>query len=634
MVALNVQDWTPYSEIVEHATELFLGEIQFIKKDIVDTILRPLQTAGLIEFRKQAKKDITTTEGRGGKTGDVKPTPMFEKEVAAPILDALYLSAGFQKVRALRSKSLEQIVADVKQKADMQKSGTALEILAIRLCQMLSLDFMGWRETDVEVAGGGEVDAMLHSARLVYSRWQIQCKVGGITLEAVAKEVGMQTVTLANVLLLVSTGPATDSAETFRRKNITNSNLNIIFLDGANLQKIIKNNSALVEILQTQARAALSLKPRPSGLKSSPPLTPSDEEGEDSEKKKYEEDSAESEEQEIIVTPAYRTKAGKMFNGDALEVLPALIKEGFRAKLIITSPPFALLRQKAYGNEDSDSYLEWFDQFIPHFKRILDPQGSLVIDIGGSWVRGMPVRSTYQFKLMLRLCECGFYLAQDFYHYNPARLPTPAEWVTIRRLRVKDAINNVWWLTLDPFIKVDNRRVLAPYSDSMKGLLKNGYKPAMRPSGHDISDKFQKDNGGAIPPNVLQFSNTESNSHYLRRCREENLKAHPARFPQALPEFFIKYVTDPGDLVLDPFAGSGVSGAAAEKLGREWIGIELDSNYVKGSQFRFEPGADEEEVVAPVVQPIPPLKRDLPAPPPRKMKRKKTVVTSGEVMLL
>jgi site-specific DNA-methyltransferase (cytosine-N4-specific) len=154
--------------------------------------------------------------------------------------------------------------------------------------------------------------------------------------------------------------------------------------------------------------------------------------------------------------------------------------------------------------------------------------------------------------------------------------------------RVKDAINNVWWLALDPFLKVDNRRVLLPYSESMKDLLRNGYKPKLRPSGHDISNKFQKDNNGAIPPNLLRFANTESNSYYLQRCHQENIKPHPARFPQALPEFFIKLLTDPGDTVLDPFAGSNVTGAAAEALGRRWISIELDPAYVAGSRFRFE----------------------------------------------
>jgi DNA modification methylase len=155
-------------------------------------------------------------------------------------------------------------------------------------------------------------------------------------------------------------------------------------------------------------------------------------------------------------------------------------------------------------------------------------------------------------------------------------------------MRVKDAINNVWWLTRDPFAHADNRQVLLPYSDSMKSLIKNGYKAALRPSGHDISTKFQKDNGGSIPPNLLTFANTDSGGYYLRRCKAEGVKPHPARFPQGLPEFFIKFLTKPGDLVIDPFAGSNVTGAAAETLRRRWIGIELDPAYAAASRFRFE----------------------------------------------
>lgn len=123
----------------------------------------------------------------------------------------------------------------------------------------------------------------------------------------------------------------------------------------------------------------------------------------------------------------------------------------------------------------------------------------------------------------------------------------------------------------------------------MRDLLKNGYKAQLRPSGHDISTKFQKDNNGSIPPNLLEFSNTESNSYYLRRCKEVGVKPHPARYPIALPEFFINFLTEPGDLILDPFAGSNVTGAAAEALGRQWISVELDRMYVQASQFRFEP---------------------------------------------
>lgn len=592
MLALNAQDWHPYNVIVRHAESLYSGEVHYNWKEIVSTVLQPLQKTGLVEIRKRTKEDKKKPEGRGGKTTDVRPTALFEKELAEPLLAALFKGAGHVDLRTIRRKSLQEIVADIKHVADPNKSGKALEMLAIRLCQMLDLDFMGWRETDVQVAGGGEVDAMMHSARLVYSRWQVQCKVGQISLEAVAKEVGMQPVTLANVILVISTGKITEGAAEYRRRIVSTSNLNIIFLDGGALQRIINDSSALVEVLRQQAHEALSLKPWGNQKR---PVNQQPKKKDDGEAYVLNEDSPEYGGPNKVIPqlpkPAYTTASGAMYRGDALELLPALVAEGFRAKLIVTSPPFALVRKKEYGNEDSDSYIEWFAQFIPHFKRILEPQGSLVIDIGGAWIKGLPARSTYQFKLLLRLCESGFYLAQDFYHYNPARLPTPAEWVTVRRLRVKDAINNVWWLTLDPFVDADNRRVLAPYSDSMKTLIKRGYRPALRPSGHDISDKFGKDNGGAIPPNLLEFANTDSNGYYLRRCKETNTKPHPARFPQPLPEFFIRFLTNVGDLVYDPFAGSNVTGAAAESLGRRWLATELNDIYVQASKFRFEPEA-------------------------------------------
>jgi len=122
----------------------------------------------------------------------------------------------------------------------------------------------------------------------------------------------------------------------------------------------------------------------------------------------------------------------------------------------------------------------------------------------------------------------------------------------------------------------------------MKKLLKNGYKPALRPSGHDISDKFDRDNNGAIPPNLLTIANTESNSAYLRRCKEVGIKPHPARFPQSFADFFIRFLTGEGDCVLDPFAGSNTTGYAAEHLKRKWITIEIEKDYLLGSAYRFE----------------------------------------------
>ena len=254
------------------------------------------------------------------------------------------------------------------------------------------------------------------------------------------------------------------------------------------------------------------------------------------------------------VEPFHETPLGQIVQGDSVEVLATYADRS--VDLIMTSPPFGLVRKKDYGNVEANQYVEWFKPFAAEFHRVLKDSGSLVIDIGGSWNRGYPTRSLYHFKLLIMLCEeFGFHLAQDFYWWNPSKLPTPAEWVTVRRVRVKDAINTVWWLSKTPWPKASNRRVLQPYSPSMQELLSKGYRAKKRPSGHDISEKFGTNNGAAIPPNLIAIPNTESNSFYLRYCEENGFKPHPARYPAELPEYFIRMLTEPGDLVVDPFAG-------------------------------------------------------------------------------
>jgi site-specific DNA-methyltransferase (cytosine-N4-specific) len=190
---------------------------------------------------------------------------------------------------------------------------------------------------------------------------------------------------------------------------------------------------------------------------------------------------------------------------------------------------------------------------------------------------------------MMLVEEFGFHLCQEHYWWNPSKLPTPAEWVNVRRVRVKDAVNTIWWLSPTPWPKANNRRVLAPYSPAMKDLMRNGYTAKLRPSGHNISDKFGKDNGGAVPPNLLAIANTESNGSYQDFCREQDIDIHPARFPAQLPEYFIRFLTDPGDLVVDPFGGSCVTGAVAENLRRKWVCTELSEDYLKGALARFSP---------------------------------------------
>ena len=286
-----------------------------------------------------------------------------------------------------------------------------------------------------------------------------------------------------------------------------------------------------------------------------------------------------------LAQPYYTTDEGAAYLGNSLDLMAKLPDQCI--DLIMTSPPFALQRKKEYGNVPASEYVAWFKPFGAEMQRILKDSGSLVIHIGGSWNKGTPTRSLYHYELLIDLCR-EFYLAQELFWFNPAKLPSPAEWVTVRRIRIKDAVDYVWWLSKDPFPKADNRQILQKYSESMEQLLKKGYKPSRRPSGHEISDKFLRDNNGAIPPNILTIANTDSNGHYLRACRNSGIKPHPARYPLELPAFFIRFLTDASDLVLDPFSGSNVTGEAAERLRRRWLSFELNAEYLTGSRFRFD----------------------------------------------
>ncbi len=290
--------------------------------------------------------------------------------------------------------------------------------------------------------------------------------------------------------------------------------------------------------------------------------------------------------------PLYVTRYGCAIVGDAISLLGEL--EDRSVDLVMTSPPFALRRQKSYGNVEEMDYVAWIIPFAKEVFRVLKTTGSFVLDLGGAYRAGIPSRSLYNFRVLLALCDdVGFHLAEDFYWFNPAKLPSPIEWVNKRKIRAKDAVNTIWWLSKTEFPKADVRKVLSPYSERMKKLIQDPdrfYQPKKRPSGHDISTSFSKDNGGAIPSNLLTIPNTDSNSCYLRLCKEFELDRHPARFPAEVPEFFIKMLTDKGDLVLDIFGGSNTTGFAAEALSRKWLTFDLSRDYLVTSVFRFLEG--------------------------------------------
>ena len=296
----------------------------------------------------------------------------------------------------------------------------------------------------------------------------------------------------------------------------------------------------------------------------------------------------------------YATDRGKAIVGDSLELMKKIPDNSIN--LVITSPPFALQRQKEYGNKEQTEYIDWILDFTQEVQRIIKEDGSFVIDLGGAYQRGIPIRSLYNFRLLIRMCdEQNWKLAEEFFWHNPAKLPSPIEWVNKRKVRAKDSVNTVWWLSKSEFPKADIRKVLTEYSGRMKKLLEDSakfYTPKKRPSGHDISDHFARDNGGAIPSNLLQIPNTDSNSQYLTYCKLLSISVHPARYPSALPEFFIKLLTDENDIVLDIFAGSNTTGWTAQMLNRNWLSFELEQQYLAASAFRFLANLSKDEAIS------------------------------------
>lgn len=308
----------------------------------------------------------------------------------------------------------------------------------------------------------------------------------------------------------------------------------------------------------------------------------------------------------------HETAKGQYWNGDVTDLLSGELGEQLRGKvqLILTSPPFPLNSKKSYGNLNGEEYLTWFESLAPRFASLLTDDGSIVVEMGNSWVSGRPVQSLLHLESLLAFVkhrDADLRLCQQFVCYNPARLPSPAAWVTVKRERVTDSFTHVWWMAKTDHPKADNRQVLRPYSKEMKALLqRQSYNGGKRPSEHVISENgFLTDHGGSIAqnffemdplddkrqvrlPDAFSFANTVSTDRFLRKCRERNIKPHPARMPEGLAAFFIRFLTEPGDLVLDPFAGSNTTGYTAERLGRRWLAFEARAEYAEQSMIRFE----------------------------------------------
>ncbi|QEC67927.1 site-specific DNA-methyltransferase [Panacibacter ginsenosidivorans] len=294
----------------------------------------------------------------------------------------------------------------------------------------------------------------------------------------------------------------------------------------------------------------------------------------------------------MSIRVAYKTDYGISYEGKIEDFISSKKTKHLKgtANLIFTSPPFPLNRKKKYGNLNGQEYIDWITKICKDLVEFLAKDGSLVIEVGNSWESGHPVMSTLSIEALLSILkEAKLYLCQQFVWYNTAKLPSPAQWVNIDRVRVKDSFTHIWWMSKTPRPKANNRKVLKEYSSSMKKLIETGkYNAGKRPSEHDISaNGFSMNNNGAIPSNVLVSANTQSSSKYLEYCKQNDYELHPARMPIDIPNFFIKMLTEENDLVIDPFGGSNTTGESSEALKRRWISVEANKKYVLGSKGRF-----------------------------------------------
>lgn len=270
----------------------------------------------------------------------------------------------------------------------------------------------------------------------------------------------------------------------------------------------------------------------------------------------------------------------KFITGKCEDVLKDFPKNS--VDLIVTSPPYA--DQRVYGTDEftipPDEFVEWFLPKAEQFMRVLKEDGSFVLNINDKVVKGE--QHLYVFELVLRLVrDLKFKLVRDYIWYNPSTPPNIFSGGKHGRTKKSHehcfwfSKSDVWTFNLDPIRK--------PYSKDMQKFLqgkgKGDRSQNQRPSTHTFDcEKVWKDNGGSDPGSVIEIGNTSSNDIFIKMCREKGIH-HPARFPEKLVEFFILSGSNEGDIILDPFSGSGTTAVSAHRNNRKWIGIDANSDY-------------------------------------------------------
>jgi DNA modification methylase len=263
--------------------------------------------------------------------------------------------------------------------------------------------------------------------------------------------------------------------------------------------------------------------------------------------------------------------------------------------LCVTSPPYPLAQARNYGNPALEIYVDWICKMLEPVVKNLVPGGNICLNVSNDiFEKGSPARSLYREELVLALHKrLGLWKMDELVWHNRSKAPGPIQYASKDRTQLNVAWEPVYWLTNDPFlVKSDNRRVLQEHSQRHLDLIKNGGEQrdeSYSDGAYRIrTGSFSNPTAGKIPRNVLEFGHRcAAQTAYKKAARALNLPVHGAPMPMKLASFLIELLSEPDDLVVDPFGGSFTTAHAAERLGRRWLSTECMLEYVLGGATRF-----------------------------------------------
>ena len=268
-----------------------------------------------------------------------------------------------------------------------------------------------------------------------------------------------------------------------------------------------------------------------------------------------------------------------ILEGNCFDLIKTL--EDNSVDLIITSPPYADIVN--YGNNVSikkpKEYCDWLLPIFNEIHRVLKPSGSFILNINDNCSNGL--RNPFIYELIYRSqkeTKLKFYDTYIWHKLNG--IPNGSS----KRFR-----NNTEFI----FHFVKNQKELKFYMDRVlqdyKTSTKNRYKyPVQKYQGitengerNRITAEYQENIPQKVrPDNVFRFRTAAAS--------KDNHIKHPAPFNKELPSYFIKFLTNEGDMVLDIFGGIGTTNLAAKELNRQHISFELNPKYVEFGNKRIE----------------------------------------------